>query len=196
MRMFESVVIVADPTTLELGVAVRAALEAFRLRVHLYQCVQKRNLLDLLSGQIADAQYVVLCAGGFHPPEPEGLHFVRMVDQVDGSWQEMELWLTPEMVREKVSLPGRTIVVTGGCNAGTEGLAEAFLSTGCRAYVAPAEPIDADAVVLFTIGLFYHLLQEEREPAAACSLEEAVKRAAAMDTTIREGTHLYRCFSR
>ena len=132
MRMFESVVIVADPTTLELGVAVRAALEAFRLRVHLYQCVQKRNLLDLLSGQIADAQYVVLCAGGFHPPEPEGLHFVRMVDQVDGSWQEMELWLTPEMVREKVSLPGRTIVVTGGCNAGTEGLAEAFLSTGCR----------------------------------------------------------------
>lgn len=196
MRMFDSVVVIADPCTLELAVAVRAALEAFRLRVHVYQCVQKQNLLDVLSGAIPPADYVVLCVGGFHPPEPESLHFRQMVHQVDGVWQETDLWLTPDAVRETVNLPGRTIVVCGGCNAGTEGLAEAFLNAGCTAYLASAEAIDADAAVLFTIGLFYHLMQEERDPSAACSLQEAVSRAAAMDPLSEEGTHLYRLFTR
>lgn len=132
MRMFQSVVVIADASTLELAVAVRGALEAFRLRVHLYRCVQTQNLLDALSGAIPPADYVVLCVGGFHPPEPEGLHLVRMVEQVDGVWQEADMWLTSDLVGETVNLPGRAIVVCGGCNSGSTGLSERSWTQAAR----------------------------------------------------------------
>jgi hypothetical protein len=67
MKMFDSVVIACDQTTLELASAIRGVLEGFRLRVHLYFCVQEQNILDVLAGRIPDSEYVILCAtgGGF-----------------------------------------------------------------------------------------------------------------------------------
>lgn len=50
--------------------------------------------------------------------------------------------------------------------------------------------------MLFVIGFFYHLLTEDREPRLTCSVREAVERAAAIDTLAREGTHVFRYYSR
>lgn len=198
MRMFESVVVVTDPATFELGVALRGVLDAFRLRCDFHQCVQRPKLLEVLGGARAPSEYVVLCVGGWHPPEPESLNFIRMVDLVDGSWQEVGLQLTPETIRQTVKLQGRKLIVLGGCNGGSQGLVQAFLDAGCTHYVAEcgeANGVDANACLLFVIGLFYQLLLEECGGSAASTFEEAVQRATAMDTLSKEGTHLYRCFS-
>ena len=199
MKLFESVVVVTDPVTYELGIALRGVLDAFRLHCDFHQCVQRQHLLKVLGGGCAPSEYVVLCVGGWHPPDTENLHFIRMVDMVEGSWQGADLRLTPEVIRETVRLAGRNILVLGGCNGGSPGLVEAFLDAGCQRYIAESgevNGVDADSALLFTIGVFYHLLSGARDPSVSCTIEEAVQRAAAIDSLSKEGTHLYRCFGR
>lgn len=192
--------IACDPPSLDVTMAVRSSLELFRLRVHLYFCVQKRNVLDLLAGNVADAQYVVLCCGGFGLEQSEvadatqmGIEFARLVDFVDGRWQEVTVRLTPADIRALVKLPGRT-VISMGCMSGREPIAKAFLDTGCKAYIAPVRPVDQDSDALFVIGFFYHLLSQERDPSMACTEEEAVRRAASIDMDFKEGTHVFRYY--
>jgi hypothetical protein len=78
--------------------------------------------------------------------------------------------------------------------SGREPIARAFLDAGCKAYIAPLTPVDQDSDALFIIGFFYHLLSEERDPTLACADEEAVRRAASIDTAFKEGTHVFRYF--
>ena len=195
MKLFDPVVIACDPTALELGQAIRAALEAFRLRVTLYHCVQKRNVLDVLAGRIPDSEYVVLCAHGWNPTEGDEtkVSFRRLVDEIDGHRREVEFALTAEGIAELVSLADRT-VIAGGCWTGDEALARAFLDAGCTAYIGPEGFVDQDAVVMFTIAFFYHLLSPERDADLRCDAEEAARRAAAIDTQFAEGTGLFRYY--
>lgn len=199
MKYFETVVVVTDEDTFELGAALRASLECFRLHVDFHRCHQRRRLLEVLGGDVAPSQHIVLCAHGWSEPQPESLNFRQMVDLIDGRWGPATLQLTPDVVRETVRLSGRTALVLGGCQAGRPGLAEAFHDIGCSHYIAPSDEVsgvDADSALLFAIGFFYELMQEERDPRVACSVEEAVRRAAAIDALSQEGTHLYRCFTR
>jgi hypothetical protein len=83
MRMFEPVVIACDPSTLDLAQGMRAALEAFRLRVYLHFCVQKRNVLDVLAGRVPECRYVVLCCHGMQ----EGCH--GMLEDEPSAGREM-----------------------------------------------------------------------------------------------------------
>jgi hypothetical protein len=107
--------------------------------------------------------------------------------------------LTPDFVREKVTLAGRGII-SMGCGTGRQELAQAFLHTGCRAFLGPDDlgpedvHIDQDADTLFVITFFYHLLSGVRSPAHFRDEAEAVQRAVAADSDLREGTHLYRYY--
>lgn len=195
MRMFESVVIACDQSTLDVALAVRSALELFRLRAHLLFCVQRRNVLDALAGEIPESDYVVLCCHGLDPEGSEmQINFV-VVDQVEGQWQEVRFALTPSNIPELVHLAGKT-VISLGCRSGREPLAKAFLDSGCKAYIASVEPVDQDATALFTIGFFYHLLREERQPGLTCSDEEAARLAAGFDVHVRDGTGSFRYYTR
>jgi hypothetical protein len=87
-----------------------------------------------------------------------------------------------------------------GCGTGRQELAQAFLDTGCRAFLGPDDlgpedvHIDQDANVLFVITFFYHLLSGVRSPAHHRDEAEAVRRAVAVDGDLREGTHLHRYY--
>lgn len=204
MKMFDSVAIACEQDTLDIAMAIRSSLELFRLRVHLHLCVQRRNVVDFLSGDIPDTEYVILCCGGHHAGEggpvvpgdgQVGINFIGVVELVDGKWRSGTFSLTPENIGEYVRLPGRT-VICNGCNTGHEALSKDFLDAGCRAYVAPIRSVDQDATALFTIAFFYHLLCNERDPSLQCSDEQAVQRASALDAGFRDGTASFRYYGR
>jgi len=200
MRMFDPVVIACDNGSWDVGMAVRGALDLFRLRVYLHYCVQKANAVDLLAGHVPESEYVVLCCHDLGSAEREGeadeemrMGFVQLVDQVDGKWEEVELALTPGNIPELVKLPRRKVLALG-CGSGREPFARAFLASGCSAYIGPVAPVDQDATALFAIALFYHLLREDRD-SVPCDDREAVALAAAVDTLSKEGTHVFRHYA-
>ena len=196
MKMFDSVVIVCDQGSLDIATAIRASLELFRLRVHFYFCVQKQNVLDVLAGEIPPSDYIILCSHGIDTekidiasPDSHQAGF-QVVDFIDGEWKTIWFGLTPSSVSEIVKLAGRTII-SCGCSSGREPLAQAFLRSGCRAYIGPIEGVDQDADALFCIGFFYHLLSHERDSKISCTDREAAERASQFDTYARSGTHLF-----
>ena len=200
MEMFDSVALAYDQWSMDIGLAVRGALELFRLHVYSHFCVQKRNVVDFLAGKAHASQYVVLCSHGLgsadtpdESPREMKMGF-HVVDQVDGKWQEVEFALTPATIAEHVKLEGRTVIALG-CGNGRESLATAFLDAGCSAYVGAIRPVDQDATALFAIAFFYHLLASERDPSVQCSEEEAVKRAMTIDPHFKEGTGVFRYYS-
>lgn len=201
MKMFDSVAIAWDQWSMDVGLAVRGALELFRLHVHPYFCVQKRNVVDFVGGKIPDCEYVVLCSHGLgsadtpvESPDEMRMGF-HVVDQVDGEWQKIEFALTPANIGEYVRLEGRTVVALG-CGNGREPLAQAFLDAGCRAYAGAIRPVDQDSTAMFGIAFFYHLLSAGRDRRLSCSEREAAERAAGFDSDSKEGTHLFRYYSR
>lgn len=200
MKMFDSVVIACDQGSLDLAQALRASLELFRLHAYLHFCVQKRNVVDLLAGNIPDSHYIVLCNHGLGatdmPDEnPDAMRMgFHVVDEAD-NYKSIDFALTPANIASFVRLPGRTVLALG-CGSGREPLAQAFLESGCQAYIGALAPIDQDSTTLFAITFFYHLLCAEREAHLQCSGEEAVRRASALDTYSKDGTHLFRYYSK
>jgi hypothetical protein len=95
----------------------------------------------------------------------------QVVTQREGVWGPACVVLTPDFVRQKVALAWRGII-SMGCGTGRQELAQAFLHTG-----------------------FYHLLSGVRSPVHHRVEAEAVRRAAAADSDLREGTHLYRYYT-
>ncbi len=70
MKLYKSVVICCDksPKLFQDATAIRAALEAFGLRVHLYDLAQKRGALEFLAGAMPECDYVILfCHGAVTP---------------------------------------------------------------------------------------------------------------------------------
>ena len=201
MKMFDTVNIACDQGALDVGMAVRAALELFRLRAHLHFCVQKRNVLDFLAGHIPESEYVVLCCHGLGSandekeiPREMKMGF-NVVHQIGREWQKFEFALTPLNIPKLIKLPGRKVIALG-CGCGREPLARAFLRSGCKAYIGATRPVDQDSTALFAIAFFYHLLRPECDPAIRCSDKEAFERAAAVDALSREGTHVFRYYDR
>jgi hypothetical protein len=91
--MFDSVAIACDQWSLDVATAIRAALELFRLCVHFYFCVQKRNVVDFLAGGIPPCDYVVLCTHGIDTekidvasPDSHQAGF-QVVDEIDREWK-------------------------------------------------------------------------------------------------------------
>jgi len=203
MKMFDSVVIAYDQWSMDVGLAVRSALELFRLHVYPHFCVQKKNVVEFLAGNVPDSEYVVLCSHGLgtegaqdmpeEPPDKMKMGF-HVVDQIDGEWKKIEFALTPANIPEYVKLGGRTVIALG-CGNGREPLARSFLKAGCKAYIGAIEPVDQDSSALFAVAFFYHLLSQDRDSSLSCSEQEAVARAVAIDGEFRKGTKLFRYYS-
>ena len=201
MRMFDPVVIACDQWSLDIAAAIRSSLELYRLRAYLHFCVQKQNVLDFLGGRIPDSEDIVLCSHGLGSTDTkyecsgEMKMGFNVVDKVEGKWESVEFALTPANIPELVNLPGRK-VISLGCGSGREPLARAFLDSGCQAYIGPISPPDQDSAALFAITFFYHLLSSERDPVLTCTDREAVERAASLDIDFREGTNVFRYYTR
>ncbi len=170
MKLYESVVICCDKVSKQFqdATAVRAALEAFGVRVHLYDLAQKRGALEFFAGAMPECKYVVLFCHGATNADGEWQLGLQVVDQVDGDydnrrgWERVTVGLTPANIPDLVRGMGRTLICLG-CGAGRESFAQAFLKAGYRAYIAPeGNYVNANAAMLFVIGFFYHLLTEGR----------------------------------
>jgi len=205
MKLYKSVVICCDksPKLFQDATAIRAALEAFGLRVHLYDLAQKRGALEFLAGAMPECEYVVLfCHGGLDSDGGAQLD-LKVVDQVDGDydnprgWERVTLDLTPANIPDYVKGMGRTLVCVA-CGAGQESFAQAFLKAGYKGYIAPqGNYINANAAMLFVIAFFYHLLTESRiedEPTHHTD-QEAVALASALDADYPRGTRTFHYYS-
>ena len=195
IRLFDPVVIICDRSMHDTALAVRGVLESFCLQPLLYRCVQQRNVLDALAGQIPPSEYVVLACHGV--PEENRLFFTvvqEVADQQD-VWGNSECSLTPANIPDLVQLPSRTIVSLA-CGSGRDPVARAFLAAGCRAFSGPLGTPDMDAALMHTCAFFYHLLAAEHDPALHHSEREAAMRAVAFDAESRAGTAMFRYSAR
>jgi hypothetical protein len=197
MKMFDSVVIAHDQSSWQIAYAIRAGLECSRVRSHLYYCVQEKNVIEVLSGNIPKTEYVVLCPHGVGRSDGPstssddlqiGFH---VVSKKDGKWQPVEFVLTPENIPAIVNLKGRKVIALG-CGNGRTRLGEAFIASGVQCYIGANEAVDEHAAAVFCNTFFYHMLATEME-GPECSDAEAVKRASAIDT-YPSGTHLFRYY--
>jgi hypothetical protein len=85
---FLSVVIVCDnaPGTFQQAIAIRSVLEAFRVQVNFYQLVRKHDVLDFLSGNYPDCDYVIwFCYGSPSIDGEDQLNF-QVVHQQDNNY--------------------------------------------------------------------------------------------------------------
>lgn len=201
MKLYQSVVICCDMSekVIEEATAIRAALEAFGLRVHLYALAQKRNALEVLAGTMPECDYVVLlCHGGQEADGSPQLN-LKVVDQKNGDydnpngWEVVNFSLTPANIPEYVNGKGRTLICLS-CGGGQEAFAEAFFKAGFAGYIASqGDGIYANAAILFVIGFFYHLLTESRIGDAPThhTDREAVALASALDADYPRGTRTF-----
>jgi len=144
------------------AMTLRNVLECFNYRVEIHRVGSRPQFLEILRGNIPTFQHVVLSCHG----DENGL-----VIPYQNPVSATEL-------AQVVHLPGH-IIVSLGCITGTEALANAFLSGGCEAYIAPTDYVKANAVLLFAVHLFYFLankrplseaVEESRRHDAECSL--------------------------
>ncbi len=205
MKLFESVVIGCDnsPDMIRDARTIRAVLETFGLRVHLYDLTRKREALQFLAGEIPQCDYVVLCSHGWNDPDEGAQISLQVVDQADGDydnaahWESVTLGLTPANIPDMAQGMGRTLICYA-CGSGREPFAQAFLKAGYKAYIAPrGDGVYGNAGVLFIIGLFYHLMTATRigdEPTCHTD-QEAVALAAALDANTPRGTCAFHYYS-
>ena len=198
LKTFDTVTLVCDPVTIEHANAIRAVLETYRLQVHFVQLIQRHQAEEFFANPNPNCGYTILDAHGTGEPEM-GIH-LSVVDQKDGDyqaahgWQESPLLLTSATVPKLVK--GHGTLISLGCESGNQPLTDAFLESGCDAYIAPtgdrAYP-DADAVTLFVAGFFYFAMSGDRDHSTASySDEEATVRASAIDADFMLGTALFR----
>ena len=139
------------------AMTLRNGLECFNYRTEIHRVGSRPQFIEILRGNIPTFRYVVLSCHG----DENGL-----VVPYQNPVSAMEL-------AQVAHLPGHT-VISLGCITGTEALANAFLSGGCEAYVAPTDYVNANAALFFAMHLFYFL-------AARCSLSEAVEESRKHD---------------
>src|SRR5215207_1589363 len=192
MKHFEHVAVVGSSEA-SYPLVLRSFLEEFGLRVDLYRLYQKRNVEDFFAGRGVpkECRYTGLCGHG-----PDADPKIRLKD---GDPDAVEGWEPRPFDLSKGNVPGlvtapRGVLVAGGCGAGREPLARAFLEAGYDSYVGATEDyVDRDSALLFTIGFFYYLLADERDYAPRTFTDrEAAERAAAMDCEFELGTRPYR----
>lgn len=143
------------------GIALRAALEQYSMFVRRFAVGQARHLIRLLSGEEPTSQYVILSCHGY-----DGTILLPELDEQLEGTQPIHRRLTADAVREVVRLKDRVVISTG-CETGTEELAAAFLDGGCSAYIAPTR-----APYLHTsftaVTLIFYGLADGRTLSEAC----------------------------
>lgn len=205
MKLYDSVAMIHDysPDLSSYINATRAALEAFGLRVHLYDLTQKQDALKVLAGAIPECEYIVLWCHGDTDINGESQLSFKLIDQMDGDYSKSRGWegvtinLTPANIPDYFVGNGRTIICIA-CGSGQDQFAQAFLEAGYKAYIAPqGGGVHVNSAVLFIIGFFYHLMAATRlddQPFQHTDLE-AVALAAQADADFAQGTRTFHLYS-
>ena len=210
LRMFTRVAVVCDRTMLRDAQALRGMLEAFGLQVDFYFFVQKRQILDFFSQPRNYAYTVIFCHGSGETAENMHLR-LEVVDQEDGDydtpgdegWDHIVVELTPAKISEYVQSREGALLSTA-CGSGREPIAEAFLKSGYRAYIAPVHPdepeeiyVDLDSSLVFFTSFFYYLMDGvDRDYSTTVYTEqEAAEKAAQLDPHFRFGTKIFRRYT-
>ena len=110
---------------------------------------QPRHLVQLLDGSQPRARYLVLGGHG----DARGFLLPELAEELHPR-QPFHTVMTPEDVKDHLRFD-RTVVVSTACSTGTEEMAEAFLSRGAGAYLAPTAYPDGSAALHFVNCLFY-----------------------------------------
>jgi hypothetical protein len=202
-RFSTTVAIACDVVNLQQATAIRSVLEAFGVQVYLYQLVQKQIVLDFLSGNYADCDYVIwLCCGKPGANGEDELEF-QVVHQKDNDytnksgWERINFILTPSTVSQYIKNPKGTLIC--GATSG-ELWSEAFLSVGYKQFIAPTKAdIACSSEILFITGFFYHLLihtLDYSDSDKRLTPKESVIAAASMDKYYECGTRLFHYYER
>ncbi|KFN01869.1 delta-aminolevulinic acid dehydratase [Bacillus clarus] len=171
--------IVGDNSDLE-AQSLRSTLEYFGARVVTYWIGRPRDFVEVLSGKslYQDMHYIVFC---FHGDEGEFI----MGELGEAVYEEDEprgYFGAPEIKR--YAKLHNTYIVNNGCALGEPKLAEAFLNSGVKAYIGAIDYVDGNAALMFTIRLFYGLINHKR------TLEYAFQEARLVD----KETHTFQLY--
>jgi len=148
---------------------LRAILESLGAAVLLHLPGTPADVLKCLDQGSIAPEYIILSGHG----DETGFVLGEFVEDIDTS-ALVKGSLPAANLTNRVNLPGKVVLSTA-CLTGNEAFAQAFLSGGVSAYIAPAEYPDGAAIPLFVHGFFYHLLQKQ------APLEEAIMLASAFD---------------
>ncbi len=210
LRMFTPVAIVCDRTMLREAHALRGVLESFALQVDFHYFIQKRQILDFFAQPRNYAYTIIFCHGAGKTAEDMHLR-LEVVDQESGDydtpgdegWDFVVVELTPAKIAEYVQNRDGTLLSTA-CGSGREPLAEAFLKSGYRSYIAlvhlddPEEIyVDLDSSLVFFTNFFYYLMDGvDRDYSTTTYTEqEAVENASQLDPDFCFGTKIFRRYT-
>lgn len=200
MKLFTPVAVVCDHTMVENAAALRAMLEAYRLRVDFYRFVQKPQVFNFFSQDLQYPYTIIFCHG--MGEGDENMHMaLEVVEQEDDDYDQTDGWsmttvqMTPAWIAEHVQGRSGSLISTA-CGSGREPLARAILGAGYSSYIAPVETYyNADAGLIFVANFFYFLMSEDRDFAPVIFSEcEAVENASNVDLSFQFGPKVFRCY--
>ena len=129
--------LLSSDTLTSLRMRCEVCSRAYNYLVEIHWVGSRRQLVEILKGNIPTHRYFVLeCHGD------DGK--ILLLD---------EPALGPDEVSKIVNLPGK-VVLNCGCDLGTEAMARAFLNGGCEAYIGAIKEMHS---LMFAIHLFYYL---------------------------------------
>lgn len=155
--------------------SIRASLEYFGAKVITYWIGRPKEFIDILSGKglYNDINYVVFC---FHGEEGKFVmeelgEDIYEQDEPRGYFGAAEIY--------KYAKLHNTHIVNSGCTLGDQNLAKSFLHSGAKTYIGSIDYVDGNAALMFTIRLFYGLINHEK------TLGEAFEEARLIDKETR-----------
>lgn len=148
-------IVVLENSDLE-STALRSVLEYFGYRVDIHWVGSRKEFVEILKGNIPTQDFIILSC---HGDEQEGIYTLPEEKPISAS-----------EIKETAKLVGKTILSLG-CETGTKELAEAFLNSGCKTYIAPSGAPFGNTALLFAIHLCYEMRQNKK------SFKEAMEAA-------------------
>ncbi|PFF08743.1 delta-aminolevulinic acid dehydratase [Bacillus cereus] len=160
--------------------SIRASLEYFGAKVITYWIGRPKEFIDILSGKglYNDINYVVFCFHG-----EKGKFVMEELGEEVYEQDEPRGYFGTEEIYEYAKLHN-THIVNSGCTLGDQNLAKSFLHSGAKSYIGSIDYVDGNAVLMFTIRLFYGVINHGK------TLEEAFQEASLID----EETHTFRFY--
>ncbi|HFK1473458.1 MULTISPECIES: hypothetical protein [Bacillus cereus group] len=160
--------------------SIRASLEYFGAKVITYWIGRPKEFIDILSGKSLynDINYVVFCFHG-----EEGKFVMEELGEDIYEQDEPRGYFGAEEIYKYAKLHN-TNIVNSGCTLGEQKLAESFLRSGAKSYIGSIDYVDGNAALMFTIRLFYGLINHEK------TLGEVFEEARLID----KETHTFRLY--